>query len=173
MPRGTPKPIAPAVLQAIKLLADQDQSASAVGREYGISKGRVSRIWASCEDEPAAGPAVKHEDKSTRKSGQFTVRVGKTAAAKLASSSGSSEYSDPLPALAPKKQTAGRSSQAAAEFEVLAAAVQAQGGPKYADERTVDDAIALLMTLRKSRAISSKQYAATLQTLTGNDQHAI
>jgi hypothetical protein len=98
MPRGTPKPIAPAVLQAIKLLADQGQSPSAVGREYGISKGRVSRIWASCEDEPVAGPAVKHEDKSTRKSGQFTVRVGKTAAAKLASSSGSSEYSDPLPA---------------------------------------------------------------------------
>jgi DNA invertase Pin-like site-specific DNA recombinase len=91
MPRGTPKAIAPAVLQAIKLLADQGQSPSAVGREYGISKGRVSRIWASCEDEPAAGPAVKHEDKSTRKSGQFTVRVGKTAAAKLASSSGSSE----------------------------------------------------------------------------------
>jgi hypothetical protein len=176
MPRGTPKAIAPAVLQAIKLLADQGQSPSAVGREYGISKGRVSRIWASCEDEPAAGPAVKHEDKSTRKSGQFTVRVGKTAAAKLASSSGSSEYSDPLPALAPKaskKQPRQPTpSQTAAEFEVLAAAVQAQGGPQYADERTVDDAVALLTTLLKKRAISSAQYKRTLETLT-SDQHQL
>jgi hypothetical protein len=176
MPRGTHKPIAPAVLQAIKLLADQGQSPSAVGREYGISKGRVSRIWASCEGEPAAGPAVSHEDKATRKSGQFTVRVGKTAAAKLASSSGSSEYSDPLPALPPKKRGAPAPSagtQDAAEFEVLAAAVQAQGGPQYADERTVDDAVVLLTTLLKSRAISSAQYTRTLKTLTGNDQRAI
>jgi hypothetical protein len=177
MPRGTPKPIAPAVLQAIKLLADQGQSPSTVGREYGISKGRVTRIWASCEDEPAAGPAVKHEDKATRKSGQFTVRVGKTAAAKLASSSGSSEYSDPLPALAPKaaptkKQArAPTPSAAIQEYEVLAAAVQAQGGPQYADERTVDDAVVLLTTLRKSRVISHNQYTRTLETLTGNDQH--
>jgi hypothetical protein len=91
MPRGTPKTIAPAVLHAIKLLVDQKQSAFAVGRESGISGGRVTRIWASCADEPEAGPVVPYEEKSTRKSGQFSVKVGKTAAAKLASSSGSSE----------------------------------------------------------------------------------
>jgi hypothetical protein len=49
---------------------------------------------------------------------------------------------------------------------VLAAAVQAQGGPKHADERTVDDAIELLTTLRKTRAISSAQYTRALQPLT-------
>jgi hypothetical protein len=128
MPRGTPKPIAPAVLQAIKLLVDQKQSASAVGREYGISGGRVTRIWASCADKPEAGPLVKHEDKSTRKSGQFSVKVGKTAAAKLASSSsGSPDYSDPIPAQksAPKSKTRAAAPPEVVEFEVLAAAVWA------------------------------------------------
>jgi hypothetical protein len=173
MPRGTPKTIAPAVLQAIKLLVDQKQSASAVGREYGISGGRVTRIWASCADEPEAGPLVKHDDKNTRKLGQFTVKVGKTAAAKLASSSGSSVYSNPIPAqkAAPKSKTRATAPPEVAEFEVLAAAVQAQGGPKYADERTVDDAIELLTTLRKSRAISVAQYTRTLQSLTANAEH--
>jgi hypothetical protein len=171
MPRGTPKTIAPAVLQAIKLLVDQKQSDSAVGREYGISGGRVMRIWASCADEPEAGLLVKHNDKSTRKSGQSTVKVGKTAAAKLASSSGSSEF-DPIPAQkAPKSKTRAMAPPEVAEFEVLAAAVQAQGGPKYADERTVDDAIELPTMLRKSRAISTAQYTRTLQSLTANDEH--